>query len=131
MYKETIICIITIVIIVFVNSITESYTSQTVQDLNGKLEELKCEIAKKENDINNKYVEEKVNEISKEWDERYKLLTYYLEHDELEKVETALTVMKSYLKSEEYGEAKGKLDEMIFVLHHIEEKNKLDLKNVF
>ncbi|MBP3800739.1 MAG: DUF4363 family protein [Clostridia bacterium] len=131
MYKETIICIITVIMIIAINTITENYTSQSVKELNGKLEELKKEISKEERDINVQFVKEKVTEIYKTWDDRYNILTYYLEHNELEKVENNLTVLKSYLESDEYAEASAKLDEMTFVLHHIEEKNKLDLKNVF
>ena len=128
---KTIICIITFIMIIAINTITESYTSQSVQELNGKLEELKTEISKEEQEINVQLVKEKITEIYKIWDDRYNILTYYLEHNELEKVESNLTVLKSYLESKEYAEARTKLDEMTFILHHIEEKNKLDLKNVF
>ena len=85
MYKETIICIITVIMIIAINTITENYTSQSVKELNGKLEELKKEISKEERDINVQFVKEKVTEIYKTWDDRYNILTYYLEHNELEK----------------------------------------------
>ena len=58
-------------------------------------------------------------------------MAYYIEHDELEKVRTNLTELKSHTETEEYEEAINDLDKSVFVLEHIEEKSEFNLKNIF
>ena len=58
-------------------------------------------------------------------------LAYYIEHDELEKVDTAIITMKSYIETEDYSSAVAELDEGKFVLEHIQKKNAFNLQNVF
>ena len=129
MYKEAIISIITIVIIVILNCVTENYTSKSVSDLSNQLIELRKFISEKNQD--NETAKNKVERIFKTWYKIYNLLAYYLEHDELEKIETNLTSLKGEIETEEYSEAVSELDRTMFVLRHIEEKNKFDLKNIF
>ena len=62
---------------------------------------------------------------------KHDLLAYYIEHDELEKVETNLTGLRSFIESKEYSDALAELDKTVFVLRHIEDKNKFNLQNVF
>lgn len=129
MYKEMIISIITIIVILILNFITESYTGETVSKLTDKLTDLRTSILQKSN--SHEEIENKINTISKEWDRRYNLLAYYLEHDELEKVETNLAALHGEIETEEYAEAISELDKTVFILKHIEQKNQFDLKNIF
>ena len=58
-------------------------------------------------DIKNKNsynIEEQLDLIFNDWEEYYNVLAYYIEHDELEKVETELTRLKSYYDSKMYDE---------------------------
>ena len=66
-----------------------------------------------------------------DWREIYNKLAYFIEHDELEKVETELTSLESYIKTEEYKHGVPELEKGIFILNHIKEKFKLDIKNIF
>lgn len=58
-------------------------------------------------------------------------MAYYIEHDELEKVETNLTALKSFVDSNEYVDAMSELDKSVFVLKHIEDKYAFNLQNIF
>ena len=58
-------------------------------------------------------------------------LSYFIEHDELEKVSNAIIEMKSHIETETFTDAIAELEEGIFVLKHIQERNALDLKNIF
>ena len=58
-------------------------------------------------------------------------LAYFIEHDELEKVETDLVSIKSYIETQEYEQAVGELDKGAFVLKHIEDKYAFNLQNIF
>lgn len=129
MYKELIICIITVIIIIIINQVTCNYTKESVNELTTKLSELRFEILNKDTS-KNKAISELQN-IFEVWNNRYKVLACYIEHDELEKVETNLNSLYGEIESEEYKEAVSELDKTNFILHHIERKNKFDLKNVF
>ncbi len=129
MYKETVISLITIILIIVFNSITTNYTKESFSELTTNLLELKNEMS--EENIESEKNKNKINHIFEIWESRYKVLAYYLEHDELEKAHVNMTAIRSAINSGEYPEAMHELEEMVYILNHIEEKNKFDLKNVF
>lgn len=129
MYKEWIICTIVVFLIITGNIITQTHTEESVQDINKQLEDLKEDLKKEE--VDKEKVEAEINNIVNEWQEKYKKLAYYIEHDELEKVETELTSLKSNIEIEQYDEGIPELDKSIFILNHIKEKFKFDIKNIF
>ena len=55
----------------------------------------------------------------------------YIEHDEIEKVETELAGINGYIEIEEYKEAVVEIDKNIYILEHIKNKNLFDLENIF
>lgn len=131
MYKENIICTVIIVLIIIGNIITQKYTKTSVEETSATLTELREEITKEDNEINGNEAKEKIDKIHEMWDQKHDLLAYYIEHDELEKVETNLTWLRSFIESKEYSDALAELDKTVFVLRHIEDKNKFNLQNVF
>ena len=72
-----------------------------------------------------------INNIHDKWDEMYKKLAFYIEHDELEKVETNFTAGKSFIESKKYTDAMSELEKTSFVLTHIKEKYLFSLENIF
>lgn len=136
MKKETIICIVVVIVIVMGNVITQKYTRQSVEILSNELEDLKTNLNGK---IDKTEEEEKLNEeISKaidkvkgEWESRHDKLAYYIEHNELEKVEDNLTGLDSLIRTEDYPQAIEELDKCVFVLKHIQEKYAFNLENIF
>lgn len=129
MAKELVICIIIVVSIFAGNAITQGYLNKSVTIITENLDELKEEIVKEE--INIELVKNKVQNIYNNWEEKNKRLAYYVEHDELEKVNTGLTGLKAYIETEEFSEAVPDLEKTIFVLEHIKNKNIVNLKNIF
>lgn len=127
MYKEIIIIIVAITLVISLDIVTNNYTKETVEIMREKLTILReyiFEENKEESDL-------QIPDIEKEWDERYKILAFYLEHDELEKVNTELTSIKAFLDMEEYSECMNSLDKCVFILEHIQEKEETSLKSVF
>jgi len=57
--------------------------------------------------------------------------SYFLEHDELEKVDTEVKGLSSYIETEENNLALAEIEKSIFILEHIKEKNSFSLENVF
>jgi len=127
LYKEIIICIFIIALVVTLNICTENYTKESVTLITDNLETLKQTMEEE----NNEETSEQINNIIEEWDNRYKKLAYYIEHDELEKVETELVALKANIEVEEYEEGMPDLNRCIFILNHIKEKSALQIKNIF
>ena len=76
-------------------------------------------------------IESKVKELRDDWENRHDKLAYYIEHDELEKVETNLVALNGFIESSKYSDAISELDKSVFVLKHIEDKYAFNLENVF
>lgn len=127
MYKEIIIIIVAITLVVSLDIVTNNYTKETVNIMREKLSVLREYIFEE----NKEKSDQQIPDIENEWDERYKILAFYLEHDELEKVNTELTSLKAFLNMEEYSECMNSLDKCVFILEHIQEKEETSLKSVF
>jgi uncharacterized membrane protein YgaE (UPF0421/DUF939 family) len=128
MKKELIICVVVILSIITLNAITSNYTKKCKNELTSDLEEIKNEI--KNTDENNKIIEN-VNNLKQKWQEKYEKLAYYIEHDELEKVYLYIEGAKSGIETEEYTQAIEEIDKCVYILEHIEEKYRFNLKNIF
>lgn len=129
MLKELVICIIIIILIFAGNIITLKYTNSSVDITSKELSELRMEMIKE--DVNSEISNQKVNEIYNEWNKRHKKLAYYIEHDELEKVETNLSELKGCVEVQEYKDAIIGIDKTVYVLEHIKNKNIVSLENIF
>lgn len=127
MYKEIIITILIVVLILGLDIITSRYTANAIADLSKNLDELKTDLDTRSEDN----IEEKTNNIFTKWREHYDVLAYYIEHDELEKVETQLTMLRSDQNEKKYEECKKEIDTTKFILKHIENKEKFTLQSVF
>ena len=74
MYKETVICIITIILIIILNFITENYTKESVSELTYELSNLKEIIS--EDNMKDEQIQSKINDIYDKWNKRYDILAY-------------------------------------------------------
>ena len=132
MKKEIITCIIIAIFILVLNSITQNYNNESVEDLQQQLEHLKTDILNKiENNNDDENLINEFNKILENWKNRYEKLTYFIEHDELEKVETEFNYIKANLETKQYEQAVPNVENSIFILEHIKQKFALQLKNIF
>lgn len=127
MYKEFIIILIVITVVVGLDVLTNNYTKKSVAILSDELNRLRKEIL----DEDKEAAQETMTNIKIKWKEKYNILAYYIEHDELEKVETQLTALAADLNAEEFKHCISDLDTCIFILEHIEEKERFDIKSIF
>lgn len=125
MLKEIIISIVIIVSIFALDLVTQNFTKESVEHTSTMLDDLKEEIKNNNNVANN------IEEVYKNWEERRQTLAYFIEHDELEKVETNLTNINSFIEEDEQDMAISNIDEAKFILEHIKEKNAFNLENIF
>lgn len=142
MVKETIISVIITAAIIIGNTWSQNYAQDKIDIAINKLNEVRNELIEKvlenskEGEIQiSKEEEEKENKIIEEiiekWDSTHESLALYIEHDELEKVETQLAGIKSYIKTKEYGQAAAEIEKCNYILGHIKNKISLKLENIF
>ena len=155
MYKELVISIIIVVSIFVLDYITQKYTdnviNEAIQDLNTIKLALK-ERKEEEEGLNEEENEtEEINEGEEEfegldegekilklasdnyekWLKYHKRLAFYIEHNELEKVETNYVTGKSFIENAKYEDAMSEVEKTIFVLQHINDKYSVNLENIF
>ena len=128
MKRDIIICIIVIIFVIILNTITARYTKNSAIMIGDKLNEIKEKIKQEKNKSE---IYNDIQKLKENWEERNDKLAYYIEHDELEKVHLYIVGLESSLESEEYGEAIEELDKCKFILKHIEEKYSFSMKNIF
>ena len=126
MFKEVVISIVIVISIILLDFVTQNYTKETVAHTSEMLSNLEEKIKINEENISNN-----IEEIYKKWEKRRQKLAYFIEHDELEKVETNLTNIRSFVEEEEFDMAISSIDEAKFILEHIKEKNAFNLENIF
>lgn len=129
MQKELAICIIIVITIIVGNVLTHNNTKNAVAEMNKSLQDVSSSIKNIKNV--NKDIGNLITKSKEIWDKKYQTLAYYIEHDELEKVSAALVRAKANINAEEYNTAIENIDGCIFLLQHIEEKDRFSLKNIF
>lgn len=137
MKKELIICIFIIVLIIVTNIITQNYTKNSVNKMSERLDvvsQIVCDNISTSTESSNIYknkIKQEVDNLENTWNELQEKLAYYIEHDELEKVETQIYAIKGFYEIEKYDEIVPEVEKCSFILKHIEEKTKLSIKNIF
>ena len=127
MFRETVICIVIIISIVGLDLFTQNFTKQSVDLITNELSEIKQDMISGDKEK----TKNKIDELNEVWKNKHDKLAYYIEHDELEKVDTAIINMKSYFERDDYSSASAELEEGKFILEHIEDKNSFNLQNIF
>lgn len=128
MYKELVICIILVVIIFTLDSITQNYTKNSTNDMKEKLEILKEQVKNKENKQEKQKL---IEEVYLKWEKFHDISAIYIEHNELEKVETNFVSCKDFIDQEIYDMASNEIEKVIFGLEHIKDKYAFSLINIF
>ena len=115
MRKEFVICLIIIALIAIGNFFSRDYTKKSGEEILDSLQQIKQAVEEKE----------------KIWKNKQDKLAYFIEHNELEKIDTNLVLLKSYIETEEHNETIREINELAFLVKHIEEKYAFNLKNIF
>lgn len=150
MKKEEIATLVIIGIILIIDLITLFYTKKCcakISDDLTNLENMTVESIKAENNdnsenngsnsegdeskkIESKELKQKSEDIYKEWLGMNDTLTFYIEHDELEKVNVQLERIIANFNVDSTEDAVPEIKETIYILRHIEKKQRLTLKNI-
>ncbi len=122
--KEYVIIFLVIVFVVSIEIITDSITDKTINDINISIKEV-------EDALETDEAMDKINDLCFSWKRESDKLSFYMEHDELEKVGVLVDNVKSDIKNENTEDVNQELDEIKFLLDHVKDKQKLQLKSIF
>lgn len=127
-----------IIFVVILDFMTERYTNNTVNEITEKLTILNEKVDKYIDNskfyMDNKNSEEIIkisNELLENWREKDNVLSFYIEHDELEKISNKINSFNKQVETSNYNDAIVSLIETEFLLNHITQKQNLSLKNIF
>ena len=127
-----------IIFVVILDFMTERYTNNTVNEITEKLTILNEKVDKYIDNskfyMDNKNLEEIIkisNELLENWREKDNVLSFYIEHDELEKISNKINSFNKQVETSNYNDAIVSLIETEFLLNHITQKQNLSLKNIF
>lgn len=127
MFKEIVIIVVVIALVVGLDIISNNYLKESVTELSKELNILREEVLEE----NQEKVKNQMQIVKEKWAEKYKVLAYYIEHDELEKVETELVRLAADIDMGEYKHCINELNTAIFILEHIQQKEEFDIISIF
>lgn len=127
MYKELIICTVIIIIIVTLDIFLQNSTKNSTTEIEEILSEIKESVENKDTAKQN----DKLNLLDQTWEDKHNKLAYYIEHDELEKVDSSIVKVRHFLENGDIPSAIAELETGKFVLKHIEDKYKFNFQNIF
>ncbi len=136
--KKILIIIIVVFFVISLDFMTENYTNKVVNEVNQELEIVNKKI--EEGYVDNEFVlgkniEKDIRKISKKvlekWRKQDNILSFYIEHDEIEKVSDKINLLNKQIEIANYTDAISSINEAEFLLKHITEKQSLTWKNIF
>ena len=120
----TIIIILVIIGTIYTQNLLGENTDVLLKEL-GRLEtNINENMQKEEIDKNANYIYQKWREVSEKW-------SIIVDHQEIDLIEKALLAVKSTIETEEYNKSIQKIQESIYLIGHIKEKEELNIKNIF
>ena len=122
--------IVTILVAVFIgNNYTQNLLKNDSGELAGQLEMLKEDI--NANEKNFEEQKDRANKIYENWVKKSENWSVLIDHQEIDLIEKAILGVKSGIETNETSKAIQKIEESIFLVNHIPEKEKLNVKNIF
>jgi hypothetical protein len=129
-FKETITIIFIVIFIFGIDFITNRITQNSIEDVKNNVMKVEENLSNRDN-YNKDDTLKNVNQLENEWKEREEKLSFFTEHDELEKVSDAIVILKSNVENNELSDASAKIAELNFEIEHIKNKQKLMWNNIF
>lgn len=128
MKKEIIIVIVIVTLIIIGHIFTQNYINEFFNDICYKLDEIEENI---NNNGESSILDSKISNIQEKWNNKFNIIAIFVEHDELEKVETHLITIKADIDTKEYNKCIEEIEKCKFVLKHISDKDALKIVNIF
>lgn len=124
--KETVIIFIILIIIIGGAIYTNKYLNASSKKMVDMLEDLKQDVQQNSGDL-----KAKVENVYNEWKKTEDRWAFIVLHSELDLIETSFVKMKAQIEISDLDKSIEELDNSIFLVSHISEKEKFCLKNIF
>ncbi len=119
-----------IVIFLFVSDILIfRFTNKSIEKMDEKIGEI-IEIVYNET-YEKEILLQKIESFENDWKNIEEKLSYFSEHEELEKVSVTTTLMKANVQMDAKEDAYEKMEEIKFRIEHIKNKQRFKLNNIF
>lgn len=127
--KDITIIAVIVALVLVGHNYTQNLLKEDSQELVGQLEELKEQVNNKSETTEEQ--KEKANTIYENWEKKSENWSVVVDHQEIDLIEKAILGVKSGMETDEMAETIQKIEESIFLVNHIPEKEKLNVKNIF
>lgn len=133
MKKEFFMIVVIILLVISGDLITQKFTTKFFKEIENDLMNLRNGIITQNitQNIEKENLKQASSKIYNKWCDGYKILAYYIEHDELEKIKTQLTLINASIDVEDYNDTVMRIDEGIFLINHVIDKEDINLFNIF
>ena len=125
--KKILLIIVIIIFIVGLDLILYFETDKLIDDTQGYLGNLERKLDEKNFEDSQKAAEK----LNNKWFEYENILSFFIEHDEIEKVSGKVKIVKENTKNKEYETALEDVVETKYLLEHIKDKYNFTWKNIF
>ncbi|MBR2240501.1 MAG: DUF4363 family protein [Clostridia bacterium] len=129
MKKELFIVAIIVIIIISFHAISQIYVQGFFDNISKDLDNVENKILNE--DIKKEELESEINNIQEKWNKKYDYFACFIEHDELEKVQTQFISIEANIKVEDFDKSVDEIEKCKFIIKHIEEKDSLKIVNIF
>ncbi len=129
--KELTIIFIILIIIIGGALYIDKYLQNSSEELVGMLEDLKEKINLVSEDSDIEDIKKDAEKTYNRWEEIEEKWAFIVLHSELDLIETSFVRMKAQIEESEFSRSIEEIDACIFLVHHISEKERFCLKNIF
>ena len=131
-YRHLVAAILIVIVIIILDIILENFTNKKIEAINKNLSEIEKIIQEdKYDDVTSKKMEDKYKAMIKKWDSSQKILSCYIEHDQIEKIDSKIKIIKTQIESKSYSDAIQTISETKLLVKYMQTKQDFTLENVF
>ena len=129
-FKEIIALITIITFLIGIDIFVAQYTEKAMEEMDKNLDAIIANSLKKEGYSKEDELK-RIQNFENEWKKKESALSYFSEHEELEKVRSLIVKMKANVEADMKEDAYEKMKDIKFMLGHIKSKPKVQLNNIF
>ena len=130
-YKTLIFAISILIIIIILDIIFENYSKNAIEKINSNIDKIGKAFEIEGENYDKEELEKLSGKARNEWRKREDILSCFIEHDEVEKINIKLDVLYTQVKNEVWLDAKSTVSEVKRLVKYLEGKYELSIQNIF
>ena len=133
-YRQLIFALVIIIMVIIVDIISENYSSRMIEKVDRNIQKINDILKKDQNQFTiaeTDELERIIKQTIEKWEKKAGILTCFIEHEEIEKINVKLHLLEVELKNHLWGDAKRTLSETKQLVKYLNGKYKLSLQNIF